>query len=126
MNGVEMLIPILVPLGSFALVFGIVYLRSRENMAMIEKGLNPKDGRPVPFRSLKAGLLFAGAGLGLLLAYIIDLTMLNNSVYHGENTGRYDDPAPLYFALIAIGGGIGLIISYNIEKKDWERRNRES
>ncbi len=115
MNGVQMLIPILVPLGSFALIFGIVYLRSRENMAMIEKGLNPKDVRPAPFRSLKAGLLLAGAGLGLLLAYIIDMTMLNHESAH------YDEPVPLYFALIAIGGGIGLIISYNIEKKEGEK-----
>ncbi|HEY0067134.1 MAG TPA: DUF6249 domain-containing protein [Flavisolibacter sp.] len=124
MNGVEMLIPILVPLGGFALIFGIVYLRSRENMAMIEKGLNPKDSRPAPFRSLKAGLLFVGAGLGLLLAYIIDMSLINNYVHSGENSVHYDEPAPLYFALIAIGGGLGLVISYNMEKKDWEKRNR--
>lgn len=43
MQTAEVLIPILVPLGAFAMVFGIVYLKSRENMAMIERGLNPKS-----------------------------------------------------------------------------------
>lgn len=42
MQTAEVLIPILVPLGAFAMVFGIVYLKSRENMAMIERGLNQR------------------------------------------------------------------------------------
>ena len=69
MHNAEILIPILVPLGAFAMVFGIIYLRTRENMAMIEKGMNPKRyaNLPAPFRSLKTGLLFLGAGIGLLL-----------------------------------------------------------
>lgn len=109
MSGTEMLIPILVPLGAFAMVFGIIYLRTRENMAMIERGMNPKQyaNRPAPFRSLKTGLLFLGAGLGLLLAYILD-----------QNMNGHDDEV-IYFALIAIGGGLGLIVSYQIEKKEW-------
>ncbi|HEU4573494.1 MAG TPA: DUF6249 domain-containing protein, partial [Chitinophagaceae bacterium] len=82
MHGVEMLVPILVPLGAFAMVFGIVYLRSRENMAMIEKGLNPKEyaNRPAPYRNLKNGLLFLGAGLGLLVAYLLDSFVIPYSV----------------------------------------------
>ena len=106
-----MLVPILVPLGAFAMVFGIFYLRTRENMALIEKGINPKEyaNRPAPYRSLKTGLLFVGAGLGLLLAFLID-----------KNSGmRMDDNPSIYFSLIAIGGGAGLIISYIIEKKEW-------
>jgi len=42
MDGAEVLIPILVPLSGCALIFGIVYLKTRQNMAMIEKGMNPK------------------------------------------------------------------------------------
>ena len=38
MNGAEMLIPILVPLGFFAMIFGLVYMKSRENLAMIDHG----------------------------------------------------------------------------------------
>ena len=108
MHGAEMLVPILVPLGAFAMVFGIVYLRTRENMALIEKGKDPRS--PRPYRSLKTGLLFMGAGLGLLLAYLID---------HNMVTSRHHDSAPIYFSLIAIGGGLGLIASYAVEKKEW-------
>ena len=34
------------------------------------------------------------------------------------STDDNDNPA-LYFALIAIGGGLGLFFSYRIEKKEW-------
>ena len=109
MSGAETLIPITLFAGGFAMIFGIVYLKTRENMAMIEKGMNPKQyaNRPAPFRSLKSGLLFLGAGLGLFIAYLIERNIPND-----------DNPA-VYFALIAIGGGLGLIGSYAIEKKEW-------
>src|SRR6187455_663854 len=96
--------------GFFAMIFGIVYLKSRENLAMVEKGMNPKDklNRPAPFRSLKWGLLLLGAGLGLLIAFFVDM----NLPYRIE-------PAGIYFALIAMGGGLGLIGSYFVEKKHW-------
>lgn len=93
----------------FALVFGIIYLRSRENLSMIEKGMNPKQyaDRPAPYRNLKWGLLLVGAGTGLFFAYIMHHYVL-----------RIDDDNPvMYFSLIGIGGGAGLIISYFIEKK---------
>lgn len=109
MNGAGILVPILVPIAAFAMIFGVIYLRTRENMAMIEKGMNPKQyaNRPAPFRSLKTGLLFLGAGIGLFLAYMID-----------HNMDGHDKEA-IYFALIAIGGGLGLIGSYVVEKKEW-------
>ena len=164
----------------FAMIFGITYIRSRENMAMIEKGLNPrnKDPRPRPFVNLKWGLLLIGSGLGLLFAYIIDSTIIkhdkstathtsiiigghhrsdgkgsvavtvndtshmakdtsltaSNSAKQDDSTDdgdddddhsvasmRHDDPEnpAIYFALIAIGGGLGLFFSYRIEKKEW-------
>jgi len=84
---------------------------------MVEKGMNPKQqyNRPAPFKSLKLGLLLLGAGLGLLLAYIIDVNMTSNTV---NNFHRHDDAnAAIYFALIAMGGGLGLISSYAIERK---------
>lgn len=113
MSGAELLVPILVPLGAFAMVFGIIYLKTRENMAMIEKGINPKTNRPAPFRSLKTGLLFLGAGLGLFIAYMIDRNL------SGE------DHEAIYFSLLAIGGGLGLIGSYAVEKKEWMREVRD-
>jgi hypothetical protein len=106
----EMLIPILVSLGLFAMIFGIVYLSNREKMAMIERGMDPRayKAQPAPYKNLKWGLLLMGAGLGLFFAFVLDKT-----IFHvGE-----DNPA-IYFALIAIFGGGGLVLSYKIEKKE--------
>ncbi len=96
--------------GFFAMIFGIVYLTTRQNMAMIEKGMNPKERslrKSLP-RYLKWAMLFIGAGVGLLLAFFIDNYML-----------RYNtEPAPVYMALLAIGGGLGLLASYRMEKNE--------
>jgi ABC-type Fe3+ transport system permease subunit len=111
-------------LGICALIFGIRYMRNKENMAMIEKGQDPRINRPAPFRSLKWGLLLVGAGLGLFLAYLLDNTLLYK-VGHDINkysSGEYEingANVSIYFALIAIGGGLGLIASYRVEKKEW-------
>ncbi|MBA4166153.1 MAG: hypothetical protein H0X41_01160 [Chitinophagaceae bacterium] len=112
-----LLIPIIVPLGFFALIFGIVYMQKKENLAMIDKGMNPKNmgsRGPEPFRYLKWGLLLVGAGVGLLIAYVADVNM------GPDRNGKAH--SPLYFALIAIGGGIGLIISYKMEMKELRGR----
>ena len=184
---IESLIPMVVMTGMFAMIFGIVYIRSKENMSMIEKGLNPrvKDTRPRPFINLKWGLLLIGSGMGLLLAYIIDTAILphkpgtsssssitigahhvhdklhghkktivvTDTLHNAKDTallaaaakdttnddGDDDDDhniteihggndsgnAAIYFALIAIGGGIGLVLSYSIEKKQWLDKNKD-
>ena len=113
MSGEAVLVPITLFVGAFAMVFGIVYLKTRENLAMLEKGYNPKENlnRPAPYKNLKWGLLLIGAGVGLLLAYILD-----NYVF------MKTDNEAIYFALIGIGGGAGLIGSYRIEKKEfWDK-----
>jgi len=118
MQGPEILIPLTIFGGGFAMIFGIAYLKTRENLAMVEKGMNPKQryARPAPFKSLKLGLLFLGAGIGLLIAFLIDFNMMKG--FTEGNHYRHDDSIPfLYFSLIAIGGGLGLITSYAIEKK---------
>src|SRR5215467_661599 len=117
MPGTVMVTVILIVLGFFSLIFGIVYMVKRENLALLEKGLNPKERhyRPAPFISLKWGLLLVGSGAGLLVAYLLDFYLLrvrDDFSYH-----RHNSPA-IYFALIAIGGGLGLIMSYRIEKKE--------
>ncbi|MFN4313520.1 MAG: DUF6249 domain-containing protein [Chitinophagaceae bacterium] len=121
MNGAEALVPITMFAGGFAMVFGVYYLRTRQNLAMIEKGMNPKEfgDRPAPFKNLKWALLLIGAGIGLLTAFLIDTVVLNN--LHHTSAG---DRIPfVYFALIAIGGGLGLFGSYRIEKKWWDENN---
>ena len=115
MQGTEMLVALCIPLGFFTLIFGIVYMYKRENLAMIEKGMNPKNipDRPVPYKNLKWGLLLVGSGVGLLLAYFLDQYILP------ENRDfNNDSRAFIYFALLAIGGGLGLIRSYSVEKTE--------
>lgn len=116
MQGPEVLIPLTIFGGGFAMIFGIAYLKTRENLAMVEKGMNPKQqyNRPAPFKSLKLGLLLLGAGLGLLVAFIIDANM---NLSTGSGFHNHDDNPAIYFALIAMGGGLGLIGSYAIERK---------
>lgn len=115
MHGAEALIPITMFAGGFAMIFGIYYLKTRQNLAMIEKGMNPKEfaNRPAPYKNLKWALLLIGAGMGLFLAYLLDNYALRATKMDGGNV-------PIYFALIAIGGGLGLFGSYRIEKKWWD------
>ena len=90
----EFLIPIVMFAGGFAMIFGIVFLKTRQNLAMIEKGMNPNERtrRSAP-NYLKWGLLLIGAGIGLLLAFLIDTLMIPREV----------EPVAVYFSLIAIG-----------------------
>ncbi|MBE7178055.1 MAG: hypothetical protein INR69_16755 [Mucilaginibacter polytrichastri] len=117
----EGIVALFIPIALFVMIFGIVYLSSREKMAMIERGMDPRAyrGQAAPFRNLKWGLLLLGSGIGLFIAYILDETTFRNS----------NDTDALYFALIAIFGGIGLLISYRIERKyvdDQDARNNRA
>ncbi|MBK0380321.1 DUF6249 domain-containing protein [Mucilaginibacter segetis] len=118
MNDARILIPILISLGFFAMVFGIFYIRNRERMAMIERGMDPRSYKtqPAPYQNLKWGLLLIGAGLGLFLAYLLDRTVFVSTM---------DDNAAIYFALIALFGGSGLVLSYRIEKKELYNKNSD-
>lgn len=106
---------ILLGTGLFAMIFGIRCLQSRENMAMIQNGMDPKLGRPQaePYKNLKWGLLLMGAGMGLFIAYLLDHTVLNY-----DNGFRRASNVAVYFGLIGVFGGLGLLISYLVEKKE--------
>jgi hypothetical protein len=103
----------------FAMIFGIVYLYNRQKMAMIERGMDPRAYRtqPAPFKYLKWAFLLIGAGLGLLLAAITSHTLFS----YIDSDGN---PA-IYFSLIGIFGGLGLLTSYFIEKKETIDKKRE-
>ncbi|MFD0794645.1 DUF6249 domain-containing protein [Mucilaginibacter litoreus] len=113
----KILIPILISLGLFALIFGIFYMRNRERMAMIERGMDPRayKPQPAPWQNLKWGLLLIGSGLGLFLAYVLDRTTFAST---------QDENEAIYFGLIAIFGGLGLVLSYRIEKKELYHDNK--
>src|SRR5215471_12440756 len=104
MSAVEMLVAVLIPLGFFLMVFGIVYMYKKENLAMIEKGMNPKENRdrPAPYKNLKWALLLVGAGLGLFTAYMLDLYVFRitySEVYNGNTYYHHSENPAIYFAL---------------------------
>lgn len=119
---VGILVPILLGLGLLAALFGIRYLQNKENMLMIQNGIDPGIRRPKgkSYINLTWGLLLMGAGIGLFLAYLLDNTVLNF-----DNPNRDEDAnVAIYFALIAIFGGLGLLISHVIEKKESKEENK--
>ena len=102
------------PIFIVAIVFGFTYgiiqllVRRKERMALIEKGADPSllvSKSNFNFYALKLGLLFIGVAVGLILgATLVEMTTLN------------DEAA--YFSMIFLFGGIGLVISHFLEKKE--------
>lgn len=117
----EMLIAPIFFLSCFGMIFGIVYVRNKENMAMIERGIDPRRRASgvKSFTSLKFGLLLCGIGLGLFFAFLIDQFMINHKSFDHGGQVYYRDFPQIYFALIALFGGMGLVMAYHIEKKEW-------
>ena len=115
---IAVMIPIIVSVTLFALIFGIYYLRNREKMAMIERGMDPRlNDKPISRNyTLTWGLLLIGAGLGLFLAYMLDAV---------NAFTREDNNEALYFALIGLFGGLGLFVAYLIEKKEEKSKGQE-
>lgn len=112
---------VLIPLAFFAVVFGYFFLRSKENMALIEKDINPRKnyGGPKPYAYMKYALLLVGAGIGLALAYTLD-----ELVFHSMTGAGRENPA-IYFSMIAVGGGLGLFRAYKMEKQDMENQTND-
>ena len=109
------LVPITLFICTFAMIFGIRYFINKEKMAMIERGIDPgiRKSTPQPFLSLKFGLLLVGLGLGLIVALFTVRGIFGNELSNGDE----DQAAAIYFGCIGIFGGLGLIVSYIIEKK---------
>lgn len=107
MHGPEVLIPIILFV-SIAVVFIVTRkFMNDERLALIEKGaqadiFNQKDTNTYP--ALRYGLLLAGAGLGLFVGNIVaELDIVD------------EDAAQFSFLLMF--GGVGLIVSYFMERK---------
>lgn len=110
------LVPITFFICTFAMIFGIRYFSNKEKMAMIERGIDPgvRKTTPQPFLSLKFGLLLVGLGIGLLVAMFTVRGLFNAATMSDGEEGQ---AVAIYFGFIGIFGGLGLIISYIIEKK---------
>ncbi len=112
----ETLCDSLVPVSMFAMVVAIVYLshRRKERMEMIKKGVSMDDlykgHHHFDATALKWGLMAIGIGIGVLMGKIL---IVNHIFEKGS--------MPAYFSMICLFGGVGLIISYFIEKKKEEK-----
>ncbi|AUD03239.1 DUF6249 domain-containing protein [Spirosoma pollinicola] len=105
---------ILIFLGAFASIFGIVYVflmtRSRERMAMIERGVDASifSGNGSISPTLKFGMLFVGIAIGMIVADVVANVMYT---YYGFSKGIS------FPAMIFLFGGISLILNFVIERK---------
>lgn len=103
---------VLIPFAFFALVFGSLYIhlttRNKERLAMIEKGVNPEIFTQRPeeksgYGTFKFGLFLIGVALGIIAGYFL------------YESGM--DETAAYFSMIFLFGGIGLVVSYLLQKK---------
>ena len=109
------MVPIVAIVGGLSLAFANNYMRSRERLEMISRGIdvsamNNKDYNwPKRRRSpLRFGMMVFGAGIGLLLAYVLCGSMGINE----------DDRPIIYGGFVATFVGLGIIISHLVEKND--------
>ena len=99
----------LVFLTAVILIVSLTYIisinRSKEKLALLEKGLNPKEYMRDRFflNAVKIGMIMVGVGLGFLVALLTDEYLLIG----------IDNPA-IYPACIFSIAGVSLIIYYAI------------
>ena len=108
-----------------------LYVRRKERMAIIEKlgeqvklsdanvNLNlPSFQQPKSNWALKFSLLLIGIGIGLLVGYGFEFAATGGDL--GAYSGNWQFQSKIsvvYFASVAIFGGIGLLAAYFIEQK---------
>jgi len=105
-----------------------LFVRQKERIMIIEKMSND-DGvvnfpdvskwfsSPTPkLGGLRLGLLLTGLGLGLVAAII-----MNDFFVFNSRALSWQDKDILYFALMMVFGGIGLLLAYMIEQKSQKK-----
>uniref|UniRef100_UPI003217EE72 DUF6249 domain-containing protein n=1 Tax=uncultured Draconibacterium sp. TaxID=1573823 RepID=UPI003217EE72 len=100
---------IFVPIGFFLAVFAILYVywttRTKERLALVEKGMDAGIFKVDPVRRrldlVKWGIFLIALGVGVVVGYA-----LSNSI----------NEVVAYFTAILICGGLGLIVAYFLIK----------
>jgi hypothetical protein len=99
---------IFVPISMFLGIFAILYVywttRTKERLALIDKGIDASIFRtsPAKYALLKWGIFLIGAAVGVISGYALS-TVINEVV--------------AFFTMIFFFGGIGLIVAYFITTK---------
>lgn len=132
------LVPVLIMLTIFGTIYKIfeLFVCRQERLRLIEKiaevgavdtskllaGLHLPTGKPRhSFAPLRWGLLALGVGLGTLVAFFIMGEATNMNYFRGETGYNWQLPSVVYSACICLFGGIGLVGSYLIERKESKR-----
>lgn len=90
----------------FLLIFGIRYIRSKENMALIERGMMPPGSEKFVINwTLTFSALFFGLGLGLLAGHI------------AANNFMSDSPVLAHWIFVSLFIGGALLVVYKIQEK---------
>ena len=110
-----------------------LFARRKERLLLIEKLSERLDVQAIEsklrlpsfaprfsFGALKGGCLLAGIGLGLLIGFLINITLLTSGVakvgeYYDHYMRGYTEAA--YGSSVLLFGGIGLITAFVIELK---------
>ena len=112
----EHLVHILIPIAGCAMIFGIVYVvitaNNRENMAMIENGMNPKGHKQNRHSRLRIALL----------AFMIPIGILTGNLIHTW-FGMDAEPAAVVFSFLF--GGLALTATYFIEEANAKNSGEE-
>lgn len=88
-------------------LFGVRYLYSKEKLAMIEKGPASTPGNFSGFSSTKLSFLIIGVGIGMFLSFILSEFAFPNI-----------PDEPIYFSLVPICTGLGLLASNKFSSKN--------
>ena len=99
-----------VPIGMFLMIFAILYVyyttRSRERLALVEKGTDASIFKIDPVRKrldlVKWGIFMMALAIGVLSGFALS-TAINEVV--------------AFFTTILLCGGLGLIVAYFVIKK---------
>ena len=129
------LVPVLIVLIIFGTIYKIfeLFVCRQERLRLIEKiaevgtvdlsnllsGLRLPTGKPrQSFSPLRWGLLALGVGLGTLVGFFIVGEATNMNYVHGETGYNWEIPSVVYSSCICLFGGVALVVSYLIERKE--------
>lgn len=123
-----------------------LFVRRKERMAILEKLQNNVDpsvfankfnlpflGQPKVSLSsswpLRASLLLVGVGLGLLVAFFLELALTNSmqpefaNYDYAVRDNIKNSVSVIYLASVSLFGGVGLLIAYLVEQKKEKQHN---